>query len=347
MKHLYLLSVVCIAVFLSSCKKENMSNTALNSTNSGTSLADAATESKRISQYGVDILAPQSVNDYDFEMNVAGQLGVTVLREGVKVPASNLNADLVPQLRTQYKIVLNFTSPGKGDKLVPFRTDTKKYQQDLNNVLNTFTIMPVVAVIENEESNRFYYSGTALDYVKQLKAAIPVMHNRGIKVANGGITQPGLCYLVYKDLLAQGKTDSAAKFQLDTAIPMDSPSVQGRGRFIDTLLTNYAAMPGLNFVNFHWKTKVHDTISLHQTINYLKKRTGHKVISNELGQLDWDPTTVSAYAQTCTNQSFQYIIWYSPDPSANKIGNPLQYADGTLTPSGVEYQRYLAEKKAQ
>src|SRR5690349_18268216 len=128
MKHLCLLAVVCIAVFLSNCNKENMSNTALNNTTSGTSLADAATR-KAPFIYGVDILAPAGSDDYAFEMNVAGQLGVAFLREGTRVPANDLSADLVPQLRTQYKILLNFTSPGKGKSLVPFRTDTKKYQQ--------------------------------------------------------------------------------------------------------------------------------------------------------------------------------------------------------------------------
>jgi hypothetical protein len=169
------------------------------------------------------------------------------------------------------------------------------------------------------------------------------MHNRGIKVANGGITNQGLNYLVYKDFLAQGKTDSAQQFLLATGVQPDSPATKSRGAFIDTLLTNYAKM-NLNYVNFHWKAKTGDTLSLFQVINYLKKRTGKNIISNELGQLDWEGKTLVDHVQMCTNQFFQYIVWYSPDINAGKIGNPLQYPDGTLTVTGVAYQGYLAGK---
>jgi hypothetical protein len=343
MKRLYFLSLVCVVMLLGSCKKESLSDTALNTTTSADLLAEASVATIR-TKYGADIGAPVGANDFNFKMNVAGQLGVSCLREGISVPNKRLGEDLVPELRTKYKVLLNFSSPGRGKQTIPFRTDTEQYQKDLNDVLNTFTVMPVVGVIENEESNRFYYSGTAMDYIKQLKAAIPVMHQRGIKVANGGITQPGLCYLVYHDFLAQGKTDSAVQFQLSTGIAMDSPSVKGRGAFIDTLLTNYAKMRGLNFVNFHWKTKTADTLALFQTINYLKKRTNHKVISNELGQLDKRPETLVDFVQMCTNHKFPFIVWYSPDQDAGKIGDPLQYPDGTLTPSGIAYRDYLANK---
>lgn len=346
MRHFYFLAVVCAALCFGSCKKESLSNTALNSIAAATDLDDAAAGTRKTppTKYGADIGAPKGADAFAFQMNVAGQLGVSCLREGVSVPNKRLGEDLVPALRTQYKILLNFSSPGKGKQTIPFRTDTEQYKQDLNDVLNTFSVMPVVAVIENEESNRFYFHGSALEYVQQLKAAISVMRPRGIKVANGGITNVGLCYLVYQDFLSQGKSDSATQFQLATGIAMDSPSVKNRGAFIDTLLTNYAAMPNLNFVNFHWKTKIADTLPLFQAINYLKKRTNKRIISNELGQLDYQPSTLVSFVEMCTNHGFPYIIWYSPDQDAGKIGNPLQYPDGTLTPSGLAYKDYLANK---
>ena len=343
MKHFCFLAVVCVAIFLGSCKKENLSNTVLNSTSAESLSTEALAARTPKTRYGADIGSPPGTNDFNFQMNVAGQLGVSCLRAAVTAPSSKLGSNLVPELNTQYKVLLNFSSPGKGKKTIPFRTDTKQYKKDLNDVLNTFKVMPVVAVIENEESNLAFYNGSAKEYITQLKAAIGVMHNRGISVANGGITSTGLCYLVYKDFLAQRKFDSAALFKQQTLIEPDSAKTINRGMFIDTLLTNYANI-NLNFVNFHWKATSPDTLSLHQVINYLKKRTGKKIISNELGQLDYDTNTLLRHVQMCTNQFFPYIIWYSPDQDAGKRGTPLQYPDGTLTPTGIAYQSYLAGK---
>jgi hypothetical protein len=280
-------------------------------------------------------------------MNVADQLGISCLREFVKVPAVSFDKELVPQLNTKYKIMLNFssqrpvgTAPGTQ---IGFRTDTVEYKKDLNAILNTFTVMPVVAVIENEEANTLYYIAPAKDYITELKAAIGVMHARRIKVANGGLTSLGLDYLVYQDFIKQGKHDSAQQFQLATGVMPDSPKTQDRGAYTDTLLRNYKKM-SLDFVNFHRKANSRDTLYLHQIVNYLKKRTGKKIISNELGQMDYDPNTLLDHVQMCTNQGFPYILWYSPDQDAGKRGNPLQYPDGTLTPSGIAYRDYIATK---
>ena len=163
--------------------------------------------------YGAFIGAPDGTDDVSFQLNVADQLGISCLRERVTVPLLSLGNNLVPELNTDYKVLLNFCSQNSGSGLIPFVTDLVLYELNLNTILNTFTVMPKVAVIENEESNRFFYSGTADQYISQLSAAIDVMHARGIKVANGGITSTGLNYLVYQDFLEQGKADSAELLQ--------------------------------------------------------------------------------------------------------------------------------------
>ncbi len=350
MKHIYFIATLAIAVLLGSCKKEGLNNTALDNAttaNDGNEMAVDLQGRAPVTKYGAYIGAPPKKNRYDFEMNVAGQLGISCLREAVKVPAISLDQDLVPQLRTQYKVVLNFTSQrAKGTEpgtQIGFRTDTKKYKQDLNDILNTFTVMPVVAAIENEEANTLYYNGPAKDYITELRAAISVMHARGIKVADGGLTSMGIDYLVYQDLMAQGKTDSAQQFQVTTRIQPDSPKTIARGAFTDTLLTNFAMM-NLDFVNFHRKGESPDTVYLHHIVNYIKKRTGKKIISNELGQMDYDPQTLLNHVQLCKSQGFPYVLWYSPDQDAGKRGTPLQYPDGTLTPSGIAYRDYISKQ---
>ncbi len=349
MKSYYLLTIVSVVILLSSCKKESLSSTALNSAASATtSQAALTTQSKApvITQYGAYIGAPPRTYRYDFEMSVADQLGISCLRENVKVPAVTLDGSLVPQLNSRYKIVLTFLGdrpsgiePGTQ---ISFRTDTVQYKKDLNMLLNTFKVMPVVASIENEEANRLYYIDYAKNYIIQLRAAIRVMHARGIKVANGGLTSQGLDYLVYQDFVKQGKYDSAQQFQLATGVQPDSLKTQDRGAFTDTLLRNFRKMD-LNYVNFHRKANSRDTLYLHQIVNYLKKRTGKKIISNELGQMDYDPNTLLDHLKLCDNQHFPYVLWYSPDQDAGKRGTPLQYPDGTLTPSGIAYKNYLVK----
>ena len=344
MKFVYFVTAVtCMAVVLGSCKKESLSNSIVNSTTSAFNEDDALLQTNPV-RYGADIVGPRTIaknsqNDVNFQTTVADQLGVTCLRETVLVP--NYTSNTVPMLNSGYKILLHFNSPGQGNKTVPFRTDTVQYKKDLLAILKTFTVKPVVAMIENEESNRFYYSGSAKDYIMQLQAGITVMHNHGIKVANGGITNQGLNLLVYNDLLKQDKTDSAEQFKNLTHTQPDSASTQNRAAFIDTLLKNYRNM-NIDFVNFHWKDSFPSTQALNQAINYLRKRTQKKVFSTEIGALIANPTTVTTHVQLCTDQHFPYIIWYSPDTSLHLRGTPLQNPDATLTASGYAYQSFIA-----
>lgn len=342
-----LLMLAVVALFFTSCQKESLDATMLNSTASANS-AEARLKlpwqrKSPETAYGALIGAPDSLDNLIFELSVADQLGITCLRERVAVPCRSLSVNLVPELTSGYKVVLNFNTPNStDDSLLPFVSDLNQYRIDLNNILNTFTVLPEVAVIENEESNRFYYSGTAQEYLTQLSTAIAVMHARGIKVTNGGITSGGLNYLVYLDLLSQGKTDSAEQFKEAANVTPNSPTTQERGAFVEELLLAYASMD-LDFVNFHWKATSPDTETFNQVINYLKKRTGKKIISNELGQFDEDPNTLLAHIQMCSDQGFPYMLWYSPDESEGKKGKSLQRHDASLTQSGLEYQEYLQD----
>ena len=341
----YFLAVLGIAIFISSCQKEALSNTNLN-TNTSAASADAQslTQQTPVIQYGATIDGPSTItvgspSDLRFQIGIANQLGISCLREGITVP--NVHSKTVPELNTKYKVLLHFNSPGNGIGIIPFRTDIAKYKRDLNNILNAFTTMPVVGIIENEESNRFYFSGSAQQYITQLSAGIEVMHAHNVKVANGGITSSGLNFLVYKDLRKQGKFDSARQFKRLAHVYPDSPSIQNRAAFIDTLLTNYRTM-NLDYVNFHWKDSFPSTQVLNQTINYLKKRTNKIVISTEIGQLLPNPTVLTTHVQLCVDQQMPYIMWYSPDINSGKRGTPLQYPDGTLTESGFAYQDFIS-----
>ncbi|TKK68022.1 hypothetical protein FC093_12475 [Ilyomonas limi] len=343
MKKYYSLAVACIALFLCSCSKEDLNGTVTNSTTS----ANASTKAEgsiltlipnKSLNYGALIGAPSVTGSIDFQLNVADDLGVSCLRERTNVPSNTPDPIVV---KSNYKVLLNFCrgSFSSGTPM-PFVTNLTQYKKDLKSTLAVYTVNPAVAVIENEESNKLYYSGSAQQYINQLKAAISVMHGRGIKVANGGITSTGLNYLVYQDFMNQGKTDSAERFKQLTGVAPKALTIQERGRFVDTLLQAYATI-NLDYVNFHWKGTSPNTEALQSVINYMKKRTNKPVISNEFGQFDKEVVTLQAMLQVATDNNLPYVVWYSPDENAGKKDTPLHHSDQSLTPNGFAYKDYL------
>ena len=338
-------AVVCIALLFSSCQKERLAkDTVVNSTSSAAlanSTADFPGSGKDNSiNYGAFICPPNAWGGVPFQLAVAGKLGVSCLRAITPVPDYDKPNDL---LGMGYDVLLNFDSnvDTYGDNS-SFEASLNQYRIDLYNTLLLSAVKPVVAVIENEESNPYFYAGSALDYIKQLNVAINVMHANGIKVTNGGITSNGLNYLVYQDFIRQGKSDSAEQFRRLANVQPNNYNTQRRGVFVDSLLDAYMLLD-LDYVNFHWKATSPDTESLREVVNYLKKRCNKPIITNELGQYDRDPDTLLAHVQLCADMGMPYIIWYSPDQNIGRKAMPLQYSDASLTPTGIAYQAYLVQ----
>lgn len=340
------IALLLVATLATSCQKEDQfTNAILNSGQPAGASANALLLKPyglpgKATQYGALICPPDgSAGWLAFQQNVAGQLGISCLRGSTQVPGNGNPPNL---LTSGYNVLFNFNTSDNANGPSPFVSNIRKYKQDLKNIIALCAVKPVVAVIENEESNRYYYSGTAQEYIRQLNAAIGVMHNNGIKVTNGGITSQGLNYLVYQDFMNQGKTDSASYFKSLTRIAVKDPATQERGAFIDELLTNYYTMK-IDYINFHWKGESPNTEALRMAINYLKKRSNKPIITNEIGQFDTDSNTLLAMMKLCTDQAFPYILWYSPSMVQNKKATPLQYDDAVLTNTGVAYQGYLAQ----
>lgn len=346
MKKITLFAVAFIAITTTSCRKELVTNDLQSSQTSsaenaaGNTLTTSVNKlplSKTSTNYGAWIIASLTETDtYGFVTNVAGDLGLSCIRDITPVPGSKK----VKNMLSEYNVLLNFSSVNP--KPMKFRTDLTAYKNDLETTLSALNGMPVVAVIENEESNKGYYSGSPYDYINQLKTAITVMHNHGIKVANGGITSTGLKYLVYQDYMSRGMTAQANDYKKRMKIAVNNPDTQERSNFISVLIAAYANM-NLDYVNFHWRSQTPgDAQGLGETIDYLKKATGKTVLSNEIGQYDKDPATLTASVQMCTNYNFPYIIWYSGQEDDRSY--PLQYANKVLTKTGTAYQAYISNK---
>src|SRR3954451_9847568 len=105
-----LIALVTAAMFFTSCHKENIDGTVLNSTTSGSSSAQArrgwpfphrgggGSDNSPVTNYGAYIGVPEWEDGMDFQLKVADQLGISCLRERVSVPLQSAWGNVVPEL---------------------------------------------------------------------------------------------------------------------------------------------------------------------------------------------------------------------------------------------------------
>ncbi len=207
MKRNVVMLMVFAALASASCRKES-SITDLSESVQSNLLSDNASAIqidgskkklwKSLTNFGAFITQPGDDDPYNFITDVATELGVSCLRDRTPVPGNKK----VKLLTSDFNVLLNFSSTG--EMPMSFRTDLNNYREDLENSLSALNETPLLAVIENEESNTKYFDGTPEQYISLLQVGIEVMHSHNIPVANGGITSVGLKYLVYQDYLSRG-----------------------------------------------------------------------------------------------------------------------------------------------
>jgi hypothetical protein len=220
---------------------------------------------------------------------------------------------------------------------------------------------PELVTIENEEDNPNYHTGTIDDYFAELKAAIPVVHAKGLKVTNGGLTSPTLSLLVYEDLLNTGRKEEANIFahkafaearlkNMDALL--GAPAGQAKLKIGHKQVEAYKNLP-IDYVNFHWyfplrgmkdedvSNKI-DPVLLDYVVDYLEKATGKQPITSEIGQLDSRPAIVSNTLKKCLELKLPYVMWYSGDGGEGKA-IALQNADGSLRENGEAFKKLIQE----
>ncbi len=342
MKKGYFFFMAAIAITVTSCRKDLVSNDfQASQSERGTASATASEApvtklslSKASTNYGALISASSSSDPYGFTNSIAAKLGLSCIRDRTIVPGNKK----VKMLTSSYNVLLNFSS--SGSMPMKFRTDITAYKNDLENTVASLNSMPAVAIIENEESNKNYFTGSASEYLSQLKAAIAVMHAHGIAVTNGGITSTGLKYLTWQDYMNRGMKAQADDYKMRMHVAINSADTKDRANFISTLIASYATMD-IDYVNFHWRSQTPgDAQGLGETIDYLKRASGKPVITTEIGQYDKEPVTLTSTVQMCKNYRLPFVIWYSNE--ADRRSFPLQYSNELLTATGFAYQAFIA-----
>lgn len=264
-----------------------------------------------------------------------------------------------------YKVLLNVVATPQLHSARPFPTDMVAYSKKLTEILDTY--MPEVLVVENEEYNQNYYTGSMKEYLEILKTGINVAHAKGIKVTNGGLTARILTLLTYYDYRKRGLYKEAEDFAKRTQPPhilallpdlSKNIGLSNGVKSMDTLVNAYKNM-SLDYVNFHWYEPIAnrnprattsegidnvDTKAIGEVVDYLRRATGKEVITNEIGQLNQSPLMVQSILEKCVSLQLPYIIWYSGDGEGPNNANALHNMDGTLRSNGQAFVNFIKQK---
>lgn|GEM_PF-1557101 len=255
-----------------------------------------------------------------------------------------------------FRIVCNinaYPQPSENQPPVPFVKDTIAYKKKLDEILTKY--QPDVVVIENEETNQGYHTGSMSQYIAQLKAASTVVHSKGLKMTNGGIHPQGICYFVWLDYKERGMDKEAEDWMnltFNTGMryaalhPEENGSFSYYWRQIDTLLNAFTTM-NIDYINAHIYEPINDIGNGKKTIpgciptmaDYIKRRTGKPLMSNECGQRNQNPTLVTSMLQAFSDGRYPYSIWFSGD--TNNGARALQNPAGILRINGLYYKTFV------
>ncbi len=287
------------------------------------------------------------------------------VRHGITLSSwDGSNAFYESLVENGFKVVLNITNSPQNGTPQPFPTDLDKYRTKLNEVLTKYK--PEVLVVENEEYNLNYHTGSMKQYLDELKVAIEVAHAKGIKVTNGGLTSRHMTLMVWKDYMDRGMKKEAAEFARRT-IPQniinDLPSLakhqplKNAMNAFDTLLNAYKTMD-LDYVNFHWyepillrfnnnkqgvniDTNRLELKAMEEVVTFLRRKTGKDVMTNELGQVTKSKQAVIDVLKKAYELKLPYVIWYSGDGQGKSDAVALTNYDGTLRENGEAFRDYI------
>jgi hypothetical protein len=302
------------------------------------------------------------------KIQVAKALGLNYVRVRTDIDTYNGTINNYDDFAAAgFKIILNinYSIPrsATGEKQpVPFPTDLEAYSKTFTSILDKYK--PELVVVENEEDNPFYHSGSADDYINELKTAIKICHSKGLKVTNGGLTVREIMLLAFDDLMRSGKKQEAYDFA-GRAFPQQYlnklnnyeklPMAQRALSFGRQVIEAYKTLD-LDYVNFHWYEPVSargkkdlnalnkehiDPEVFNAVVNYLKRTTGKPIMTNEFGVMNSSPTLIQELMQQVLNANMDYAIFYSGDGAGGS--KALQNGDGSLREIGDAVRDFIQQ----
>ncbi len=271
---------------------------------------------------------------------LAKELGVTYFRPNtVRIDAwDGTCEECEAAQQSGLKLILTVSNTGGTGQPSEPPTDLTAYARTLEAILNQYH--PEVLVIENEENSSLFYRGSPEQYKAQLQAACAVAHAYGIRCANGGLVSTLVALLVYdaymeNGSLAQAQSFAERAFEPEVRSQLDSPQARKQIQKGKALLQAYSAA-GVDYINFHWY--ISEPTALAEAVQFLRNQSGLPVMTNEIGQQDLSPATVTDLMSEVVRLELPFAVWFSIDAAkARALMNP----DGTLRESGLAFQQFI------
>jgi hypothetical protein len=304
---------------------------------------------KKISRFGAMITDVAS-NDARFErLRALGTQQVRLVARLDSLPNAR-----VSQAQAQgFEVMLTATNTALPSSPP---TDLIDFQARLGQALSDHPT-PVVA-IENEETADKFYTGTPEQYLAELAAAVPVAHAHGVKIADGGLVSAGVQLATWADLWTYTGCAAADQYaaqafpwsRIGGQVITDLPSCADPNHPIlgtnakasqllsdtNTLIAGFRSIP-IDYVNFHWYQSTPEAMKT--TVEFLRRATGKQVVTNEIGQFDTSPTTVSSLLDMTAMLHIPWVTWFASDGSGGALG--LFNPDNSIRPNGVAFRDFV------
>ena len=287
-------------------------------------------------------------------------LGVTYFRPDEAIYADQWNGSCAkcdPAVQIGLKLILTVRANGGQQSPSNAPSDIASYQKTLGDILEKYHAD--VLVVENEESSAKFYTSTPQQYAAELQAACQVAHTKGIKCANGGLVSNDVALLTWDNYFEQGQSTQACDFAKRTLSSDLAQSVceiktlDQLPTHVKTTLSNDKAFLQVyktthaDYMNFHWY--IADANALGEAAGFLQGTVGLPLMTNEMGQQDNSPTTVTNLLNETIALKLPYVIWFSIDPTDKGANDPakglnpvaLNNPDSTLRPNGQAFQAFI------
>lgn len=358
MKNKFTLFIVLAVFFFASCSKDEMTEPISTTKSNIFGVLINQSEGQQLStNQKIDLLKNQFKVPYTRHQQV-----LTNFSGIIATYDSYVNNGLKVLLNITSKVT-SFTEPAG-----PYITDTVLYRQKLTELLNIYK--PEVLVIENEEANSSYYTGTAQEYINLLNIAIDECKKRNIKVTNGGFTARMSKLLVWDYYISTGQNTKASEYA-QKVFPDTLLNTVGVAGYIASnsqvnatfqkakLLLNEYKINKMTYLNIHWYEPAKegdfptanidnidrsDMKGFQETVEVFKLICNKPVITNEIGQFNTKGTLTTDILQKCYDLNLPYVIWYSGD--GPKIGDAkaLYNGSGILRESGTAFKTFIGSK---
>lgn len=172
---------------------------------------------KKQNVYGVFTAGELQIKD---TITLAKKLGCTAIRIGLNMDSwTGRNTGIEQAQAAGLKVYLNVnwhTIRNENGIRVPQPflqvSETAEYEKTLTEILAKYKDAIALLVTENEETVNLFHSGTAEEYIYELSVAYKIAKKFGVRITNGGLVNPQLQILTYRNLVEESRIVAANDF---------------------------------------------------------------------------------------------------------------------------------------